>query len=227
MLSPPLNHACAWLISVTLAMGTPSTDLSSRQIAASTGSPGSHALSISSTSADLASSSTGVSGYSPSSPAAVAGGRRGSAQEGGGGAGAGGGGVVGVVVAFADASFCVSDSPSSSSSTTTSPTAAGSGGAETTPALAAAALEASSRALEGLTCGGRGWPGYQGLSREERGDDDELPAALSAKSCSGGIEGARGLRGGLPDRLLASPAPRSLIVFDGASQTRLAVACRK
>jgi len=65
--SPPLNHACAWLISVTDAMGTPRTDFSRRQIEASTGSPGSHAFRISSTRAERASSSMGVSGYSPSS----------------------------------------------------------------------------------------------------------------------------------------------------------------
>ena len=87
-LSPPLNHACAWLISVTDAMGTPKTERSSRQIEARTGSPGSHALRISSTSAERASSPTGVSGYSPScscpcsSPGPGAAARRHEEQEG-------------------------------------------------------------------------------------------------------------------------------------------------
>ena len=214
--SPPLNHACAWLMSVTLAIGTPRTDLSRRHIAAKTGSPGSHAFKISSTSADLAASSTGASGYSgPCSVSSPPRGEGGAQEEGGGRWGRAGARCCSVACAsvagrVADAPSrasppCVSVSFPSPLSSPSAPIAAGSG-AET-PALAAAAIDASSRALGGLTRGGSACPGYHGL---ERGDDDGTNAALSATA----IEGAgRGIRGGLPDSLRASPAPRSLMLF--------------
>ena len=94
-------------------------------------------------------------------------------------------------------------------------------GAET-PALASAASEASNRALGGLSSGGRGSPGYHGLSREDSGDDDG--GAATSSCCAGGIEGAFLLLGGLPDALRAASGPspaRSLILFGECATLRV------